>query len=391
LTFDRDLYVKSSGNDELRILPSGDLLTSFTYTSGAGASLTAAGYDSTTHEVSFTIAGGPAEGDTIIWNNHSGGTDRNQLYSEADKAYQPVQAIFRNGSWVYDDAAKVTANIKGHVYNSNGDYKQIELINVELNMEAAVGEAIFTIPSSAFNRADGSADPNFPDDLVLWNNGTAALEGIDSVNPQIAVGDKAVVATTALGDGISSQRVDIGCTYEDQYGRSLGEKTRSFVFTANYFDYNTREMKFFTLDQQNGLAYDGTLEITSHALANSDNTQPITSFAYSAGLFDYVDSLVSKISIGKLPQVGNELAGIDVRLQELLMFRSTIGARVNRLELQTNRLTKTEESLSSLLSANEDADLAEVIMDLQLQENVYQSCLSAGARIIQPSLVDFLR
>jgi flagellar hook-associated protein 3 FlgL len=35
--------------------------------------------------------------------------------------------------------------------------------------------------------------------------------------------------------------------------------------------------------------------------------------------------------------------------------------------------------------------MAEVIMNLKMQENVYRASLSAGARIIQPSLVDFLR
>jgi flagellar hook-associated protein 3 FlgL len=43
------------------------------------------------------------------------------------------------------------------------------------------------------------------------------------------------------------------------------------------------------------------------------------------------------------------------------------------------------------MSKNEDADIAEVIMNLQNEENVYRASLSAGARVIQPSLVDFLK
>lgn len=392
LTFDRDLYIQDA-NNEMQILPSSSLLASFTYSPASGAaSLTAADYDSTTHAVSFNIAGGPAEGDTIIWNNDAGGIDQNKVYSADEKAYQPVKAVFKDGNWVYDDAAKVFADIKGHVYNANnGAYQYIELANTELNMEAAVGQAIFTIPSSTFNSADGSADPNFPDDLVLWNNGTAALGGIDSDNPQIAVGDKTIISTAAQGDGVSSERVDIGCTYEDQYGKSMGERTHSFVFAADYFDYSTQDLKFFTLDEQTGLTYDGIMKLTSHDFATDDNTEPPNSFKYKAGLFSYINSLANKISIGKLPQVGNELAGQEERLQDLLMYRSTLGARINRLELQTNRLIKTEESLTGLLSSNEDANEAEVIMDLQLQANVYQASLAAGARIIQPSLLDFLR
>jgi flagellar hook-associated protein 3 FlgL len=44
-----------------------------------------------------------------------------------------------------------------------------------------------------------------------------------------------------------------------------------------------------------------------------------------------------------------------------------------------------------LLSKEEDADITKVIIDLKAQENVHRAALSAGARIIQPSLVDFLR
>jgi flagellar hook-associated protein 3 FlgL len=43
------------------------------------------------------------------------------------------------------------------------------------------------------------------------------------------------------------------------------------------------------------------------------------------------------------------------------------------------------------MSKNEDVDMAEVIMRLKSEENVYRASLSAGARIIQPTLVDFLR
>ena len=36
-------------------------------------------------------------------------------------------------------------------------------------------------------------------------------------------------------------------------------------------------------------------------------------------------------------------------------------------------------------------DIAKAIVDLQLQEVAYQAALGATARVIQPSLLDFLR
>ena len=57
---------------------------------------------------------------------------------------------------------------------------------------------------------------------------------------------------------------------------------------------------------------------------------------------------------------------------------------------------KSQNSSDSLtmkqnLSNVEDADLAEVMMNLQTQQVAYQAALQATARAIQPSLADFLR
>ncbi len=48
-------------------------------------------------------------------------------------------------------------------------------------------------------------------------------------------------------------------------------------------------------------------------------------------------------------------------------------------------------SLKSTLSGVEDIDLPKTIMDLQLQQTTYQAALSATAKVLQPSLMDFLR
>jgi flagellar hook-associated protein 3 FlgL len=109
------------------------------------------------------------------------------------------------------------------------------------------------------------------------------------------------------------------------------------------------------------------------------------------GVIDFCRELVNDIEAGNLDAVNAALTTADKFIDNLLTARSTIGAKVNRLELQQSRLDSTQISYTSLLSQNEDADIAEVIMNLKMQESVYRASLAAGARIIQPSLVDFLR
>jgi len=88
---------------------------------------------------------------------------------------------------------------------------------------------------------------------------------------------------------------------------------------------------------------------------------------------------------------GELLDDLDAGLNHILRIRAEIGARFNRLELVTNRLQDAHFSYTRLLSETEDADIAETIIELKAQENVYLASLGAGARIIQPSLLDFLR
>jgi len=89
--------------------------------------------------------------------------------------------------------------------------------------------------------------------------------------------------------------------------------------------------------------------------------------------------------------IQKSLGRIDNIMEQVLSVRAEIGAKTNRVELTQNKLSAQELTFTKLLSDNEDADMAEVIMNLQMEENVYRASLSAGAKIIQPTLVDFLR
>jgi flagellar hook-associated protein 3 FlgL len=48
-------------------------------------------------------------------------------------------------------------------------------------------------------------------------------------------------------------------------------------------------------------------------------------------------------------------------------------------------------TLTQQLSSLEDVDIAEAVMDLQLQQTAYEAALAAFAQSSQSSLVDFLR
>jgi len=71
--------------------------------------------------------------------------------------------------------------------------------------------------------------------------------------------------------------------------------------------------------------------------------------------------------------------------------QATVGSRVNRVESARDALASSALSNTRSLSDVENVDVAAAIVDLQMQEVAYQAALGATARVLQPTLLDFLR
>ncbi|UMZ74995.1 flagellar hook-associated protein FlgL [Natranaerofaba carboxydovora] len=111
-----------------------------------------------------------------------------------------------------------------------------------------------------------------------------------------------------------------------------------------------------------------------------------------SSMFHTLDQVYHDLKEGNHDRLSNEnISNLDKWIDHTLDNRSTVGARTNRMELTKNRLEDVEHMSKDRLSKVEEADMAETIMDLKMQENVHRMALSAGARVIQPTLLDFLQ
>ena len=115
--------------------------------------------------------------------------------------------------------------------------------------------------------------------------------------------------------------------------------------------------------------------------------------AFPAGLFEDIEKIINTLEDDT--KTGADLSGLldelDVHLADNSTARAKIGARFNRIELMEARASEQKVIASRILSENEDVDFEQVVTDLTVQETVHKAALSVGARIIQPSLMDFLR
>jgi flagellar hook-associated protein 3 FlgL len=108
-----------------------------------------------------------------------------------------------------------------------------------------------------------------------------------------------------------------------------------------------------------------------------------------ASVFATLDSIAATLRAGGNPS--GALAALDDHRDAMLRQLSGVGARHNQvLAAQSTALAQKVE-LTGQLSSVEDADLAASIVELQMQEVAYQAALGATSRVLQPTLMDFLR
>jgi flagellar hook-associated protein 3 FlgL len=88
--------------------------------------------------------------------------------------------------------------------------------------------------------------------------------------------------------------------------------------------------------------------------------------------------------------VGKDLQGITDSINNILKVRSKVGADQNRMESAQSKNEDENFNLTDLLSSVEDIDITEKIMEYSTMQTVYTASLQTSAKVIQPSLLDYL-
>ena len=221
------------------------------------------------------------------------------------------------------------------------------------------------------------------------NNYNSVLQRVRELTVEAANGTNEPSSLKAIADELKQLKDEIGdianTTLDDRYifggtrtmDKVYDKASGQWLGNANPINYEIGENITLQVNLT-GEVFDVDFSTDSPELAGS--------------IFATLDKLIADVENGLYEEIGGaDLAKLDEHINNLLSYRSEVGAKMNRLEMVNSRLEDTEVNYTKLLSDNEDVNMAKVIVELTNQENIYRASLAAGARIIQPSLVDFLR
>jgi flagellar hook-associated protein 3 FlgL len=223
------------------------------------------------------------------------------------------------------------------------------------------------------------------------------------------------IANTRIGDrylfgGYKTQTPPV-----DQNGRYIGDEGQMMVEIAKgvYLAMNVPGVEAFnTHSQKDATQLPGEADPSAEQAASTGNTRKPASFALNGkggvnatdrdtlsdqsgpenvNVFDEIQSLRIGLLTGDLDTIRNTLDRFDQIHGQLVATRSKIGSRLQGLESTGQAMERHNITNAQLTSALEDADMAKVVSDLAKEETVFRSALASSQKLIQPTLMEFLK
>ena len=116
----------------------------------------------------------------------------------------------------------------------------------------------------------------------------------------------------------------------------------------------------------------------------------ITDYASGNDLIGTMIRFGQNLLTNNRPGIQNAITEMDAVRGAMLSAQTKNAARINRMEVTLERNENQYVQTESLVSQLEDAEMAETVSKFMLTQNVYNAALQSAAKIIQPSLVNFL-
>jgi flagellin-like hook-associated protein FlgL len=121
-----------------------------------------------------------------------------------------------------------------------------------------------------------------------------------------------------------------------------------------------------------------------------DITGPEAFGTPGSDLFAVVNSIATDLTANPLA-LETHLADLDAIMNGMSAAVADVGTRASRLDRVAQINFDRGMALSSQLAETENIDLPNTIMRLEMQKVGYEAALSATAKAIQPTLMDYLR
>ncbi|MBI5191914.1 MAG: flagellar hook-associated protein FlgL [Nitrospirae bacterium] len=226
------------------------------------------------------------------------------------------------------------------------------------------------------------------------SNLTATESAISSVQEVVQRAKELTVqASDASND--SSDRAIIAKEVEQIYNQVLSTANTKVNGKYIFAGYNNSTAPYSSDGTYNGTYPGGYMEVEVDSGSTVEINMPgymvFGSSAYGTNILSALNSLQTALENNNTDGIGTAMTTLDSSLEQLNNARAEVGAKTNRLDTAKSYLSKLKLDLTDFKSQTEDADLTEVITKLTMQQNSVEISRASVSRVLQQSIMDFLK
>lgn len=185
--------------------------------------------------------------------------------------------------------------------------------------------------------------------------------------------------------------VDADGRYQGDEGQMMVEISRGV-----YLSMNVPGMEAFNTEPTSSADHRRLEDRVNRAPAGNEPGQAPEDMSDISGpeninVFGELQNLRIGLLTGDLDTIRNTLDRFDAVHSKIVSTRSKIGSRIQGLANTAQALERHNITHAQLTSQLEDADMAKVVSDIAQEETVFRSALASSQKLIQPTLMDFLK
>jgi len=145
-------------------------------------------------------------------------------------------------------------------------------------------------------------------------------------------------------------------------------------------------------DREGGATVLRDLGIINGNMQNNAPNWSSTARVHGGSVFDMVIRLRDGMLRGDTEFIGSQgIAGMDLAISNIAVRMADVGSRQERAEMAWQRINREIPDITNMLSRETGLDLADAAMELKELQLAHQAVLQTAAKIIPPTLLDFLR
>ena len=126
-------------------------------------------------------------------------------------------------------------------------------------------------------------------------------------------------------------------------------------------------------------------------LVGNHDLPTMTQRASTLDIFRTLDNLRVGLMTNDVDLIRSTLEPLDKIRDRVITTRAQVGARMSGIESALSNMGKKNVFNAELQSNIEDSDIIQVVSDMAREETVLRASLQASNKLIQPTLLDFLR